>query len=417
MGTIDEAASADRNGAATPCADAIAPLATLVNSDKKPYPDYVRLAGLIGLVRHAELGIKDDKTRGNVKSLFVKILDPQFAVQKGLRDDVYEWFQEKAVQGLAAFKTPDGANGGTGTLDLFKQLINDDKQKYEVRCLAARAIGEMDLTAAAGYDFLDLSKSLVLLARGFCTENMSYIDTEIVRDSVKSSAASGVSTGSGAMGGGMGMGSGMGMGGGMSGGAMGGGMTGSGNIQNAKSLEAIAARILYGFDSVERAVKGVKNGGQGVMAQLDDSKEPEKEMKENLDTMIQEFAEMAEFVKNGADVIVNMTNDRWSGSADAAFQHATIAVFRSVETRKTMVRSTNSGQTCMILPTGELIDPVEQFKMTYHIYDVPVYESATYGHTFYVEHTDILAYSSIAASAAALVIGALLMIMRRRKEK
>ena len=102
------------------------------------------------------------------------------------------------------------------------------------------------------------------------------------------------------MGGGMGMGSGMGMGGGMSGGAMGGGMTGSGNIQNAKSLEAIAARILYGFDSVERAVKGVKNGGQGVMAQLDDSKEPEKEMKENLDTMIQEFAEMAEFVKNGS---------------------------------------------------------------------------------------------------------------------
>ena len=82
-----------------------------------------------------------------------------------------------------------------------------------------------------------------------------------------------------------------------------------------------------------------------------------------------------------------------------------------------MVRSTNSGQTCMILPTGELTDPVEQFKMTYHIYDVPVYESATYGHTFYVEHTDILAYSSIAASAAALVIGALLMIMRRRKEK
>ena len=112
-----------------------------------------------------------------------------------------------------------------------------------------------------------------------------------------------------------------------------------------------------------------------------------------------------------------MTNDRWSGSADAAFQHATIAVFRSVETRKTMVRSTNSGQTCMILPTGELTDPVEQFKMTYHIYDVPVYESSTYGHTFYVEHTDILAYSSIAASAAALVIGALLLIMRRRKEK
>ena len=289
MGTIDEA----RNGASTPCADAIAPLATLVNSDKKPYPDYVRLAGLIGLVRHAELGIKDDKMRGNVKSLFVKILDPKFAEQKGLREDVYEWFQEKAVQGLAAFKTPDGANGGTGTLDLFKNIINDDKQKFEVRCLAARAIGDMDLTSAVGYDFLDLSKSLILLARRFCTENMSYIDTEIVRDSVKSSAASGVSTGSGAMGGSS-------MGGMPGGGTMGGGMTGSGNIQNAKSLEAIAARILYGFDSIERAVKGVKNGGQGVLAQLDDANDAEKEMKENLDTMVKEFSEMAEFVKNGS---------------------------------------------------------------------------------------------------------------------
>lgn len=124
----------------------------------------------------------------------------------------------------------------------------------------------------------------------------------------------------------------------------------------------------------------------------------------------------AEFVKNGADVIVNMTNDRWSGSADAAVQHATIATLRSVETRKSTVRSTNSGQTCMILPTGKIVDPVEQFKMTYHIYDVPVYESATYGHTFYVEHIDYLAYASIYISAIALIVGLALNILRRIKK-
>ena len=124
----------------------------------------------------------------------------------------------------------------------------------------------------------------------------------------------------------------------------------------------------------------------------------------------------AEFVKNGADVIVNMTNDRWSGSADAAVQHATIATFRSVETRKTMVRSTNSGQTCMITPTGKIVDPVEQFKMTYHIYDVPVYESATYGLTFYTEHIDILAYASIWISAVSLCVGIILNILKRVKK-
>lgn len=122
----------------------------------------------------------------------------------------------------------------------------------------------------------------------------------------------------------------------------------------------------------------------------------------------------AAFVRNGADLILNMTNDRWSGDPNASFQHAAIAVFRSVETRKTMVRSTNSGYTCMILPTGEIVDPVEQFRMTYHIYDVPVYETHSEADlTFYVQHTDLFAYISIALSALALA-GAIVLIAIRK---
>lgn len=122
----------------------------------------------------------------------------------------------------------------------------------------------------------------------------------------------------------------------------------------------------------------------------------------------------AEFVRNGADLIINMTNDRWSGCAEAAFQHAAIAVFRSVETRKTMVRSTNSGYTCMILPTGEIVDPVEQFRMTWHIYDVPVYETKSADDlTFYVTHTDLFAYIAIGLSLAALACGVILIIFRK----
>lgn len=122
----------------------------------------------------------------------------------------------------------------------------------------------------------------------------------------------------------------------------------------------------------------------------------------------------AEFVRNGADLIINMTNDRWSGCAEAAFQHAAIAAFRSVETRKTMVRSTNSGYTCMILPTGEIVDPVEQFRMTWHIYDVPVYETKSADDlTFYVTHTDLFAYIAIGLSLAALACGVILIIFRK----
>ena len=126
----------------------------------------------------------------------------------------------------------------------------------------------------------------------------------------------------------------------------------------------------------------------------------------------------AEFVRNGADLILNMTNDRWSGDAEAAFQHAAIATFRSVETRKTMVRSTNSGYTCMILPTGGIVDPVEQFRMTWHIYDVPIYETHDEGDlTFYVRHTDLFAYIGIALSAASLIAGAALLVARKVRKK
>lgn len=109
------------------------------------------------------------------------------------------------------------------------------------------------------------------------------------------------------------------------------------------------------------------------------------------------------FVKNGADLIINMTNDNWSKKASAEWQHAEIAAFRSVETRKSMVRGTNSGITCLILPTGEIVDPMEPFTMGYHIYDVPIYKSENNPNTFYVEHIDLFVHIFIWISVASLV--------------
>ena len=83
-----------------------------------------------------------------------------------------------------------------------------------------------------------------------------------------------------------------------------------------------------------------------------------------------------------------------------------------------MVRSTNSGLTCMILPTGRIVDPVEQFKMTWHIYDVPVYSSER-PDTFSVKHPDLLAHIALYLSAILLAVGRVLAIVRsagRKKE-
>jgi apolipoprotein N-acyltransferase len=112
----------------------------------------------------------------------------------------------------------------------------------------------------------------------------------------------------------------------------------------------------------------------------------------------------ADFVRNGADVIVNMTNDSWSGAVSAEMQHLAMAVFRSVETRRTTVRGTNSGMTCVIAPDGRIIDPMEPFKMAWHAYDVPVYSKDTHGLTLYAEHDDWFAWVMVYASLALLLV-------------
>jgi apolipoprotein N-acyltransferase len=123
----------------------------------------------------------------------------------------------------------------------------------------------------------------------------------------------------------------------------------------------------------------------------------------------------AGFVRNGADVIVNMTNDSWSGAVSAEMQHLALAVFRSVENRKSTIRGTNSGMTALILPTGKIIDPMEPFTKGWKIYDVPVYTSNKA--TFYTQKDDILARITIYFSIGSLIVGAFLQLKKLKRKQ
>ena len=91
------------------------------------------------------------------------------------------------------------------------------------------------------------------------------------------------------------------------------------------------------------------------------------------------------FVKRGAEVIVNLTNDSWSGSVSAEMQHAAMAVFRAVENRRSMVRGTNAGITCTVLPNGKITGMAEPFTETYMIGSVPVYTGRSTLYTLWGE--------------------------------
>lgn len=68
-----------------------------------------------------------------------------------------------------------------------------------------------------------------------------------------------------------------------------------------------------------------------------------------------------ESVKGGANILVNLTNDGWFGDSAASSQHNLIASFRAIENRRFLVRSTNTGLTAIVSPTGETVGELPTF--------------------------------------------------------
>lgn len=61
-----------------------------------------------------------------------------------------------------------------------------------------------------------------------------------------------------------------------------------------------------------------------------------------------------EFSKKGANILINITNDAWFGKSFAPYQHLLVAIPRAVETRRYLIRSTNTGVSVIVDSTGHI---------------------------------------------------------------
>lgn len=86
---------------------------------------------------------------------------------------------------------------------------------------------------------------------------------------------------------------------------------------------------------------------------------------------------------NGADLLVNMTNDLWSPEPACVLQHLSAAVFRTIENRRTMVRAGNGGYTTVISPNGEILASIPILEEGVLTYDVPIYNETETVYTRY----------------------------------
>jgi apolipoprotein N-acyltransferase len=95
----------------------------------------------------------------------------------------------------------------------------------------------------------------------------------------------------------------------------------------------------------------------------------------------------SEFVKNGAEVMMIITNDGWWGNTAGHRQHFTFASLRAIETRRSIARSANTGISAFIDQRG---DPhqVTEYWVPGAIKGVV---NANDRLTFYVRHGDLLA--------------------------
>ena len=64
---------------------------------------------------------------------------------------------------------------------------------------------------------------------------------------------------------------------------------------------------------------------------------------------------VAGFVRNGATLLVNVTNDGWFHGSSAPEQHLRFSVLRAVELERTVIRCANSGISAVIAPSGAIL--------------------------------------------------------------
>jgi apolipoprotein N-acyltransferase len=118
--------------------------------------------------------------------------------------------------------------------------------------------------------------------------------------------------------------------------------------------------------------------------------------------------DIRQFAENGAQVLVNISNDGWYGDSGAYAQHLKQSRMRAVENNRWLLLDTNTGLTAVIDPNGRIVASAPRKTRT--TLRVPyALSSAT---TFYTRHGDCFAYLCAIISAAALC-----MRLFARKEK
>jgi apolipoprotein N-acyltransferase len=106
-------------------------------------------------------------------------------------------------------------------------------------------------------------------------------------------------------------------------------------------------------------------------------------------------------VKNGANFLVNITNDAWFGKSPASYQHMSMGALRAVENRVPIVRAANTGVSGTIDASGALRDETELFVEAAQITQITPRQG---GLTFYSSYGDVFSWLCLLATGLLAVV-------------
>jgi apolipoprotein N-acyltransferase len=120
-----------------------------------------------------------------------------------------------------------------------------------------------------------------------------------------------------------------------------------------------------------------------------------------------------ETVRNGAEVLVNITNDAWYNRTSAPYQHFAFYIFRAVETDRYVLRAANTGISAIIDPRGRVLARTGIFEE--RVLNGPF--SLRHGETIYVRYGDYFVFLAFLFLCALLAGAALRIRLKARQSK
>jgi len=108
--------------------------------------------------------------------------------------------------------------------------------------------------------------------------------------------------------------------------------------------------------------------------------------------------EVRQLVRNGGEVLVNLSDDGWYGDSSAPFQHINMARMRAIENHRWLLRDTNNGITAAIDPNGRVVERMERNRRG----AAAMHFDYLHDTTFYTRWGDVFAWICVIASVVLL---------------